>query len=159
MAASAWVVYDEFRRFMADGTLDLDNAGTTFDLHLFTTAASANITNAALTTLGSISSEVANGNGYLVSGRAMTHSWNAGDSAGQMRWDMGDLIWTATGGTIPNIRYALIVARTEDSGKNTSNKVCMRAALTTTQFTLQTGSTLTVSTPSGDGIFELSGGG
>ena len=160
MVASAWVVYDQFRRFAMDGTLDLDNGGTAFQLHLFTTAASANISNTVLSTLGSISNEVANGNGYLISGRAMTHSWNSGDSVSQMRWDMGDLIWTATGGTIPDIRYALIVANTAgNSTKNTANKICMHAALTTANFTLQQGSTLTVSTPANDGIFELSGGG
>ena len=159
MAASAWVVYDTFRRHMGDGTFTL-SATSTFHLHLFTSAATTNITNADLSTLGSISDEVANGNGYLISGRLMTNSWSIGDSAGQQRWDMGDLIWTATGGTIPNIRYALIVANTAgNSTKNTANKVCMRAALTTAQFTLQQASTLTISTPAGDGIFELSGGG
>jgi len=157
MAASAWVVYDTFRRYMGDGTIDLDT--TNFDLHLFTSAASANIVNANLSTLGSIANEVADGNGYLQSGRLMVETWTTGDSAGQMRWDMSDIIWTATGGTIPNIKYALIVGRTQDSGKNTANPVLMRAALTTAQFTLQQGSTLTVSTPANDGIFELSGGG
>ncbi len=158
MAASAWIVYDTFRRFIGDGTLNLSTVGN-FHLHLFTSAATTNITNAALSTLGSISDEVANANGYLISGRTMLQSWSIGDSAGQQRFDMGDLIWTATGGTIPNIRYALIVAQTGASGQDPLNVICMRAALTTAQFTLQQASTLTVSTPATDGIFELSGGG
>ncbi len=156
MAASAWTVFNTFRRDIGNGTLDLDT--TNFDLHLFTSAASANVMNDLLSTLGSMSNEVANGNGYLISGRIMVETWTIGDSVGQYRWDMSDIIWTATGGTIPNIRYAVIVGRTQDSGKNASNAVMMRAALTTTQFTLQQGSTLTVSTPANDGIFELSGG-
>lgn len=156
MAASAWTVFNEFRRWMADGTIDLNT--TNFDLHLYTTAASANITNDALTTLGSIGNEVASGNGYTQSGFLMSETWSTGDSAGQMRWDMSDIVLTATGGNIANIRYALIVARTGASGKATANRVLMRAPLTTTQFTLNSGSTLTIATPAGDGIFELSGG-
>ncbi len=162
MAASAWTVFNNFRRIMADGTLDLDGAGGadgTFDMHLFTSAASANVMNDVLTTLGSMSNEVANGFGYLISGRLMSVIWASGDSIGQMRWDMSTgMIWTAAGSPIANIRYAVIVARTQDSGKNTSNLVLMRAPLTTIEFDLQVGSTLTISTPSGDGIFELSGG-
>ncbi len=156
MAASAWTVFNEFRKWVVDGTIDLPT--TVVDIHLFITAASANINNDVLSTLGSIANEVASANGYSQSGKAITDTWTTGDSVGQMRYDMSDVIWTATGGTIPNIRYALLVARTEDSGKNSSNKLMMRAPLTTTQFTLQTGSTLTVSTPASDGIFELSGG-
>lgn len=156
MVASAWTVFNNFRDIMADGTITLD--ATLFDMHLFTSAASANVMNDALTTLGSMSNEVANANGYLISGRAMSVTWTTGDSAGQMRWDMSAEVWTAAGSPISNIRYAVIVARTQDSGKNTGNLVLMRAPLTTAQFPLQVGSTLTISTPAGDGIFELSGG-
>ncbi len=156
MAASAWTVFNNFRRVMANGVIAFET--TNFDMHLFTTAASANINNDALTTLGSMSDEVVNGNGYLISGRLMAETWSDGDSVGQQRLSMAPIIWTATGGTILAIRYALIVARNEDSGKNTANLVLMRAPLTTVQFTLQQGSTLTISVPATDGIFELSGG-
>ena len=159
MAASAWALYNEARRFLMDGTIQLST--TNIDLHLGVTAGSADITNEALTTLGSVMSagnEVASGNGYTQSGLLITDTWATGDSAGQMRWDMSDVIITATTGSIPNIRYAVLIARTQDSGKNTANVPIAYAALTTIQFTLNTGSTLTIATPAGDGIFELSGG-
>jgi hypothetical protein len=157
MAASAWTVFNEYRKWIVDGTID--HPTTVVDLHLFTTAASANITNDALSTLGSIANEVASvANSYSQSGIAITDTWLTGDSAGQMRYDMSDVIVTASGANIVNIRYALLVARTGASGKDTANKVMMRAALTATQFTLNDGSTLTIATPAGDGIFELSGG-
>lgn len=155
MAASAWTFFNEFRRDLGDGTIDLDTDN--FDLHLFATAASANITNDALSTLGSIGNEVASAGGYTLSGKAMTPTWTTGASVGEMRWDMSDIVVTATGANIANIRYALIVRRGA-SGKDTAGLAVARAALTATQFTLNDGSTLTISTPAGDGIFELTGG-
>lgn len=156
MAAAAWSLFNEARRWLMDGTVQLST--TNIDLHLFTTAASATITNDALTTLGSITGEVASNSGYSQSGILITDTWATGDSAGQMRYDMSDVIVTALGSPITNIRYALLVARTGASGKATTNRPLMRSALTTVQFTLNAGSTLTVATPAGDGIFELSGG-
>ena len=157
MAASAWTVFNEYRKWIVDGTID--HPTTVVDLHLFTTASSATITDDTNSTLGSIASEVASVvNSYSQSGIAITDTWLTGDSIGQMRYDMSDIIVTASGANIVDIRYALLVARTEDSGKNTLNKVMMRAALTATQFTLNDGSTLTIATPANDGIFELSGG-
>ena len=157
MAASAWTVFNEYRKWIVDGTID--HPTTVVDLHLFTTASSATITDDTNSTLGSIASEVASVvNSYSQSGIAITDTWLTGDSVGQMRYDMSDIIVTACGANIVDIRYALLVARTEDSGKNTLNKVMMRAALTATQFTLNDGSTLTIATPANDGIFELSGG-
>ncbi len=159
MAAAAWSLYNEARRKLMDGTIQLST--TAIDLHLGVTAGTADITNEALTTLGSVMSagnEVASGNGYTQSGLLIADTWTTGDSVGQMRWDMADVVITATTGNIPNIRYGVMVARTQDSGKNTGNVPICYSALTTIQFTLNTGSTLTIATPSGDGIFELSGG-
>lgn len=155
MAASAWEIFNEFKIDLGQIVHTLD--GGPYDLHLFRTSASANITNDTLSTLGSIGSEVASGNGYSQSGKALTVTYSAGDSAAQARWDFSDVIWTANGGTIPNIRYALIVRRST-SGKLAGNLIVARAALTTTQSTLNSGSTLTVGTPAGDGVFELAGG-
>lgn len=155
MAASAWTFFNEFRRDLGDGTIDLDTDN--WDLHLFTTAAAANITNDALSTLGSIGNEVASTTGYTTSGKAMTQTWTTGASVGEMRFDMSDIVVSATGSNIVNIRYALIVRRGA-SGSDPAGLAVARSALTATQFTLNAGSTLTISTPAADGIFELTGG-
>lgn len=158
MGASAWTFFNEFRIDLGEGIHDL--AAGTYSLHLFTSAASANINNDALSTLGSVLSgatEVASGNGYTNSGKTLSVTYAQGDSVGQARWDFSDVVFTATGGTISNIRYALIVENSL-SGGNSANLVVCRAALTTTQSPLGIGSTLTVGTPAGDGVFELAGG-
>jgi hypothetical protein len=138
---------------MGDNTIDMD--GTTFDMHFIRTSGSAAVVNAALSTLGSIDAEeVSATGGYTTSGRALTTTWAAGDSAGEIRFDATDLVLTASGANINNIRYAVIVARTGASGADNANLLVAQAALSTAQFTLNSGSTLTVQF-NASGIFEL----
>jgi hypothetical protein len=84
----------------------------------------------------------------------MTTTWIQGASASERRFDATAMIWTATGGTIPNIKAAVLIARTGASGKAAANKLVCYASLTGTQFTVAQGNTLTLTPPSG-GIFEL----
>ena len=150
MAVQAFKFYDTFKRYMADGTLDLD--GTTFDIHLYQSA--SDFATATQSILSELSSEVANGNGYTQSGKALTVTWSTGASASEMRFDATAVIWTATGSGIANIKAAVIVGRTGASGKAGTNVLVCYASLTSTQFTLASGNTLTLTPPLG-GIFEL----
>lgn len=150
MAVQAFKFYNKFKEYFADNTIDMD--GTTFDMHLYQSA--SDFATATQSTLGELSGQVASGNGYSQSGKAMTVTWSIGASASEMRFDATAVIWTATGGNIANIKAAVIVARTQDSGKNTGNKLVCYASLTSTQFTVNTGNTLTLTPPAG-GIFEL----
>jgi len=114
---------------------------------LHTSAASANVNTAALSTQASLGNECSNGNGYTTGGASVTsRTWAAGASAGVFRWDSTAVVWTATGGTIANIKYAVIY--------QSGNKLVCFSKLTTSQFTLADANTLTV-TPSASGIFEL----
>jgi len=150
MAAQAWKFYNKFKEYALDNTIDIDN--DTFDMHLVQSA--SNFATATNSTLSQITSEVASGNGYSQSGKALTSTWTTGASVSEMRFDATALIWTATGGNIANIKAAVIVARTGASGKDGANKLLGYASLTSAQFTLTTGNTLTI-TPSANGIFEL----
>lgn len=143
MAAGAWAFYDSFKEDMGDATVDLDTDN--FRMSLYTSA--SNAATATLSSLGSVTNEVTEANGYSSSGKAMTGvTWAAGASASELRWDATATIWSASGGTIPSVRYAVIWA----SG---GNLVCY-SALSTAQFTVGSGDTLTV-TPSANGVFEL----
>lgn len=144
MAASAWTFYNSFRERMADGSIDLD--GDTFGIALFTSA--SNAATATLSAYGSVTNEVAEGNGYSSSGTALQSvTWASGASDGARRFDAADVIWTASGGSIANVRYAVIYSRTG------SELVC-QSALSTAQFTITDTNTLTV-TMAATGIFEL----
>jgi hypothetical protein len=150
MAASAWAFYNDFKRYMADGTIDLDT--TAFQMHLF--QSSSNAATATLSTLGSLTNQVASANGYTLSGKTMAKTWSTGASASEMRWDDTARIWSASGGSISAIKFAVIVAQTGASAKDAANKLVAQGQLSTSQFSVTTGNTLTI-TPSANGIFEL----
>jgi len=146
MAATAWTFYNSFREYLGNGQFDLDGTSTGFYMALHTSAASANANNVALSTQASLGNEVANGNGYATGGASVTSRTWASVATNKYRFDSTAVTWTATGGTIPNIKYAVIY---QAGGK----LVCF-SKLTTSQFTLAQDNTLTV-TPSATGIFEL----
>ena len=147
MAASAWSFYNSFREYIGNGQFDLDGTGVNFYMALHTSAASANATNAVLSTQASIANEVANANGYATGGLSVSaRTWAAGASAGVFRFDSTAVVWTATGGDISNVKYAIIY--------QSGGKLVCYSKLTTSQFTLSQDNTLTV-TPSSNGIFEL----
>jgi len=150
MAASPWSIYNTFKRYMGDGTCDLD--ADTFRMALFTSA--SNAATATLSTLGSVTNQVSAANGYLTGGKTLTGvTWSTGASAGEMRFDGTATIWSASGGNIVNIRY--VVLYDESTGTSAGNrKLVANSALSTGQFTVTAGNTLTV-TPSANGIFEL----
>tara|TARA_R100000329_G_scaffold142625_1_gene126152 strand:- start:935 stop:1378 length:444 start_codon:yes stop_codon:yes gene_type:complete len=146
MAATAWTFYNSFREYLGNGQFDLDGTSTGFYMALHTSAASANANNVALSTQASLGNEVANGNGYATGGASVTSRTWASVATNKYRFDSTAVTWTATGGTIPNIKYAVVY---QAGGK----LVCF-SKLTTSQFTLAQDNTLTV-TPSATGIFEL----
>lgn len=151
MAASAWDFYEMFREYMADGTIDLDT--TTFDLHLYTSA--SNAATLTISTQSQLTNELASGAGYTQSGQALTSvTWATGASGGVRRFDCANPIFTATGGNLTDIRYAVIVARTGASGKDGANKLVCESALSTAQFTINDASTLTIQI-NASGVFEL----
>ena len=146
MAATAWSFYNSFREYLGNGQFDLDGTGTGFYMALHTSAASANVNTKTLSTQASLGNEVSNGNGYATGGASVTARTWASVATDKYRFDSTAVVWTATGGTIANIKYAVIY---QAGGK----LVCF-SRLTTSQFTLAQDNTLTV-TPSASGIFEL----
>lgn len=145
MAASAWFIFNRAKGYLMDGTIDLDTDKFFFTLHTSAADLTANAPN--LTSFASVGSEVAEGNGYSSSGKQLSAvTWGVGASAGEYRFDCTAKIWTATGGNIANVRYAVI--------RVSGGQVLAWAELSTAQFTVTQGNTLTI-TPSANGIFEL----
>lgn len=147
MAAGNWTIYNEAKKYLMSGDIDLNT--DTFRMTLHTSA--SNVATATLSTHGSVTGEVAEANGYSSSGKALTVTWTVGASASEYRFSFTSVVWTGTGGTIPNIRYAAIWKTGASVG---ARKLLAYAALTTAQFTLGTGNTLTVAA-SANGAFEL----
>jgi hypothetical protein len=148
MAAGAWTFYNRAKFYIGNGTIDLDTDN--FRMGLYTSA--SNAATLTLSTHAAVTSEVAEANGYSSSGKPITAvTWATGASASEYRFDSTSVVWTATGGTIPNVRYAVIWT----SGSTAAERALLcYSELSTSQFTVSTGNTLTI-TPSANGIFEL----
>ena len=143
MAASGFTLYNLAKKKLCDGTLDLD---TDVFIAVLLQAAS-NAETATLGTYGSLTSEVANGNGYTTGGKSLTSiTWAEGASAGEYRFDAADFTQTAVAGTISNVKYLVI--------KSSTNHLLCWMRLSSAQFDLTSAQVMTVQF-SGNGIFEL----
>lgn len=138
MSAQAFKIYNLAKKKIGNTTLNLSS--TVFRMTLHTSAS-----NAATLTLGvfaSLTNEVTEANGYSSSGKALTSEiWTVGASAKSYKFDFDDVVWTGTGGTIPNIKFADVWI----SAAATANRHLLAfASLTSAQFTLSQNNTLTL---------------
>lgn len=150
MAVGAWTFYNHFKKNLGNTSVNL--SGGNFRIGLYTSA--SNAATLTLSTKGSVTGEVSEANGYSSSGKALgSKTWLSGASAGQWRFNAAATVWTGTGGTISNIKYAVIW----QSGATAANRklVCF-SQLSTSQFNLTINNTLTI-TPAATGIFNLAG--
>ena len=135
--------YNSFKSDMADGTLDLDN--DIFEIVLL--KSTSNASDATLSSYGSLTNEVASANGYTQGGKTLSATtWSTGASASELRFDGTAVIWTASGGSIASIMYAVI--------KESGGQLVAWSKISSSVFAVTDGNTLTI-TPSANGIFEL----
>lgn len=138
MSAQAFKVYNLAKKKIGNSSLSL--ASTAFRMTLHTSAS-----NAATLTLGiynSLNNEVTEANGYSSSGKALANEvWTVGASAKSYKFDFDDVVWTGTGGTIPNIKFAVVWL---SAAASANRHLLATASLTSTQFTLAQNNTLTL---------------
>lgn len=147
MAASAYLLYNRAKRKIGAGTINL-TAGIP-RMAFFTSA--SNASTVTLSILSQVTNQVANGNGYVTGGKSLTGvAWTTGVSAGQIKFDSNDPLWTATGGNIANVKFGVIHF---SAGAASGHLLCW-SKLSTAQFTVSSGNTLTVQ-QAATGIFIL----
>jgi hypothetical protein len=109
MAADAWVIYNKFLEYMADGTIDLD--GDTFKVALVASGYTPSVSGHS--TFADITNELSTANGYTAGGATLgTVTW--AESGGTATFDCANPSWTASGGAI-TARYAVIYDDTPTS--------------------------------------------
>ena len=140
MAASAFLLYNSAKKYLLNGTVDLDTNTLKAQLHKSTSNAST----FTLSLLSEINTPVTGG-GYAAKTMG-TLSVIQGVSAKQIKFDAADLVWTATLSAIVSIMYLVI-------GVSGGKAICW-SKLTTAVFTLSTSNTLTIQFNSA-GIFTL----
>lgn len=153
MAAGKWKLYEISKKYLADGTFDLDLT-TNWKMALFLSTSNANTLSVGTGVYGDLTNEHANANGYTTGGVALTGiTWV--NSGGTITFDCNDPVWTASGGSIV-ARFAVIY---ENATLNTIVKPLLCVCLldtTPADVTTTTGNTLTISI-NASGIFSLSG--
>jgi len=154
MAVGTWKIYAKAKKYLGAGTITL-GAGV-FKMSLHTTAASAAINVLSTrSTFASIGSEISARGGYVAGGRNIppaTGQWTVGASAKQYKFTFttAGLVFTASGSSLINIRYALI----RNSTGAGAGKVLCYCSLSSAQFTITSPNTLTI-LPAATGVFTL----
>ncbi len=150
MAAGAWVFYNTAKKNLMNGLMDLDT--DVWKMSLYTSASNAATAVATASVKSTLTNEVTEANGYSSSGKPLTAvTWATGASATEMRFDCTAVVWTAAAGSISAVKFAVIW---KQGAAATDRKLLCYSQLSTAQFSVTSGNTLTV-TPSANGIFEL----
>ena len=152
MAASAWQLYNEAKKYIGNGTITL-GAGV---FKMVLAKAASNASTFTLSVYGSLTNEVAAAGGYVTGGRNLvpaTAQWVQGASAKQQKFTMSSigLAFTASGASIVDIKYAIIRNSVSSAA---SGKLLCWCQLSSANFTVASPNTLTV-LPATTGIFTL----
>jgi len=147
MAASAWQLYNDGKRYIGNGTIQL--GVNNFKMALFRSA--SNASTFTLSTFASLTNEISATGGYVSGGKALvpaTGQWTVGASAKQMKftYTTAGLTFTASGASLNNIKYAVIY--------NSAGRLLCFCQLSSAQFTVSSPNTLTV-LPAATGVFTL----
>jgi hypothetical protein len=151
MAATAWQLYNDGKRYIGNGTIQL--GVNNFKMALFRT--SSNASTFTLSTFASLTAEISATGGYVSGGKALdpaTGKWTVGASTIQMKFTYSTigLTFTASGAPLTNIRYAVIY---KDAVGSAAKLLCF-CQLSSSQFTVSSPNTLTV-LPAATGVFTL----
>ena len=137
MAAQAFKLYNRAIRKLGTGTIILPGA-----VRIALVGSAGSFATRTMSLFGSQTDQVTEANGYSSSGKALaSEAWTAGASAGQIKFDATDPIWTATGGAINSIKACVLFM------SGTSAGLCHNlafASLTSSAFNLSSGNTLTL---------------
>ena len=154
MAAGAWKIFAKAKKYIGNGTITLGSG--VFKMMLCRASASAKLLLlSTVSTWASIPGEISALGGYAANGRNLlptTGSWSVGASAKQYKfyYSTVGLVFTASGGTLHNVKYAVI----RNSTGSGAGKVLCYCTLSTAAFSIVSPNTLTI-TPNASGVFTL----
>jgi hypothetical protein len=149
MAAGTWTVFDSAKKYIGDGTIDMDT--DTLKIALFTSTAA--FTTGSITTY-STTNELSTANGYTAGGVTITGSTiTFSGTTAKYGVSASAASWTASGGSIV-ARYAVLYK--SGTANSITNPVICYVLLDSTpaDVTTTTGNTLQINTPA-NGYFTL----
>jgi hypothetical protein len=139
MAATAWALYYTAKKFIGDGTFDLDaTGGDDYKVALMKSTYTPSLGNENWADISN--HELASGEGivygYTAGGKAVTGNTYE-QTAGVAAWKIDNPYWDAAGGNITGIRHAVIY-------HIASGKLVCYSTLDTTDITINDGTRLTI---------------
>lgn len=144
MAAQAWKIYAAAKRKWGRGELTLHTG--VFKMALFRNSASTTITSLnAISVKSSVAAEISATGGYVAGGKAMSAvTWTIiGSVTLGFDYTTSGLVFTASGASLKNIRYALIYKSASAGG----GPVICYASLSSGNFSITSPNTLTIQPP------------
>ena len=154
MPAGKFKVFDFAKKYLVDGTLDLDET-TNWKMALYQSASNADTLSIGTGVLADLTLELANANGYTTSGNTLA-AITVTRLAGTTTFDVGDPVWTAAGGSIA-AKYAVIYKNATVNGI-VKPLLCVCLLETAAgDVTATTGNTLTI-VINAAGVISISGG-
>jgi hypothetical protein len=152
MAASAWKIYREAKKKLGAGTLVLSSGN--FRMALYRNSASGTITSLSTISIkSSVAGEISATGGYAAGGKVLSDViWTTGVSALQIKFTYTTIgiVFTASGASLKNIRYALIFKSASAGG----GPVICYCSLSSSNFSITSPNTLTI-IPAATGVFTL----
>lgn len=141
MAATAWQLYNEAKKYLQNGTIQIGTS--TLKLKLYTSA--SNASTFTLSTLASVTNQ-ATGGGYSEGKTLAGVVLSSILSAKSYSFDANDVVFTASGSTLTNVKFAVI-------GISGGKALCW-SRLSSSQFSVTSPNTLTVVVHA-NGIYEM----
>lgn len=153
MAASAWKLFYRAKKKIGAGTLVLTSTASSYKMQLCTSAAiSVLSTSTALAARSLLASctPIVTGGGYA--NKSVTgNTWTIGSSANKMRFKSSNIVFTAVGSSITNVKYAVIGYSV---GASSAHALCYSKLTTGSQFNVTSPNTLTIVIDA-NGYFEM----
>lgn len=154
MAAGTWKIYAKAKQYIGNGTITLGAGVFKMSLHR-ASASAAILVLSTRSVFSSVPGEISAVGGYVAGGRNLvpaTAQWVVGASAKQYKYTYttAGLVFTASGASLSNIKYALI----RNSTGAGAGKVLCFCTLSTAAFTITSPNTLTI-LPAATGVFTL----
>jgi len=145
MAASAWVVYDQFKLKLGKKIMSL-NAVDTINMALYLSTSNVGSESLATATYAAATNEVATNYGYTQTGVICAATWT--NLAGTETFNVANAVWNASGGSI-TARFAVLY----DATTGDLIAYCLLDS-TPADVTVTTGNSLTVAI-NASGVFTL----
>lgn len=146
MAAGTWTLYNNARKKLVTGVIDLDTSVLRCKLYKGQAAGSVSVSTLSLLSQIGTTNAVANVSAYTLSGVDIT----ALAASATHKFTANNLVITASGGNASSAQYAVVYNSLSAGGGH----VLMWCKLSTAAFTVTENNTLTINTPT-NGFFVV----